>query len=299
MNAVTCGGAIFVAGYRDLELFLIRSSWQEVDRAAKTWAVEPYQLGWPIVLAADPRNEPQLLVHVPGGRAFKDQRAFPVSHAFPDRMSAGGMAGISAGIVAVDRTAHGITWLLDASNGELTLNALGTSGEFLSTESVPVPDLSDYAHGTPQVDPVLHARDNTVYVGVADELMIFDRAKPGEVIELDRRITSLVGSLPHTRTRIAATFDRGGRIWWEDFSGRHDEAFSSDLDDPIACFNRGGYLIVAGRDRCEVYGTQGRRLEFAGELANLPAPPIAVLSGPKSHQFAIVTGDGRILVYEL
>ena len=98
---------------------------------------------------------------------------------------------------------------------------------------------------------------------------------------------------------MAATFERGGEVLWDDFEKESLHPFASDMPEPIACFNRAGYLIAACEGGCEVYSTQDRWVRLIADAKLSGARPVAVLSGPRTDQFGIVTPDGEILVYEI
>ena len=298
--ATWSGKQLFVAGHSDSELYLNRCSWAEPDRPGKTWRTDPGLTESPIILAVDPQSDKFILVHVVGGPILTTEHVFQPSSECPIATRAGSIRGMSPGVVAAARTVHGITWLLESRGGHLTLVAVGPHGEQMSTQTVPMPEPSLDFEDTPSVLPVpLHARGDRVYVGVVNKMLVFMKAIPIDTVEFAQRITSLVGSAPNTRTRIAATFARGGTVLWHDLEGVHMEPFAGDVPYPVVCFNRGGYLIVASEGCCQVYSTQGRRVQFEAELTNSNSKPIAVLSAPRTDQFGIVSEAGEISVYEL
>jgi hypothetical protein len=147
----------------------------------------------------------------------------------------------------------------------------------------------------------LLARGDTVYLGLADTMLVYRRVGEPEVVSFGfgQRIVSLAASARNTRTRIAVAFTQGGTVCWNDFEGPYREAFSSELERPAIGFNRDGYLIAAGTDGAEIYATQNRRLQLEADLRGATSQPIAVLPGPRTGQFGIGTADGEILVYEL
>jgi len=299
-KATWCGETIFVAGRSYDKLILARCSWRQADAPGKTWSMVPRLSESPIILAVHPQNDNFVLVHVVGGPVLTTEHVFPPTDECPKTASSGAIRGMSRDVVAAARTAHGITWLVESRARRLTLVAVGPRGEQVSTETVPMPEPTrQFAHVPSMIPVPLHARGETVFVGIVNQMLTFDQAKPPLAVELGQCITSLVGSAPGTRTRVAATFPRGGTVVWDNFEHGHAEAFARDMPYPVACFNRGGYLIAAGEDRCEVYRTRSGRLQLHAEMTYDGSKPIAVLSAPRIDQFGIVSEAGEIAVYAI
>ncbi len=143
----------------------------------------------------------------------------------------------------------------------------------------------------------LHARVDKVFVGIGEQMAIFNKNKPMETFVFDQAITSLVGSAPNTRTRIAATHPRGGTCYWSE--NGHSESFATELENPVACFNRGSYLIAASEGCCEVYRTNDQHLRYVAELTAPSIKPLAVVAIPNAERFGIVTKSGEVRVYEI
>jgi hypothetical protein len=119
-------------------------------------------------------------------------------------------------------------------------------------------------------------------------------------MNLMRPIRSLAGSLPHTRTRIVAAFDRGAVLFWGDPGSARSEAFAGDLDFPVVGLTRGGHLVAAARHEIQVYDTQGGKLKFRSRLPGCAATePVAVLPTQASDQFAVLHANGRMLLFRV
>ncbi len=73
----------------------------------------------------------------------------------------------------------------------------------------------------------------------------------------------------------------------------------TDLQVSQLTINSGGYLVLAGETSCEVFATQNRQLRFEAAARYEYCEPIAVLPGPRTDQFAIVTSAGLIRFFEL
>lgn len=299
-QATVCGKTIYAAGVRDRHLILVRCSWDGHVEPLKPWKLEPGLSAAPVILATAPQVDQQLLVHVVGDSALKSLRKFAACDRIPEEMGAGAIRGMSNGVVGASRTGHGATWLLEVRGGVFTLVSLGSRGEQTSTKTMPITDTSQEYANTPSVMPVpMHARGDTVYVGLMNSMLVENGSGELETIAFGQPIRSIVGSAPNTRERIAIAFEQGGKVYWRDFGSDYMESFASEMSNPVTCINRGGYLIAASRDACEIYGTQNRRVKFEAEIKNIGYHPITVLSAPRTDQFSLVSNEGVIAIYEL
>jgi len=294
-KVTTSGRMIFVAGKRQDELVLVRSSWQEVDRPLKSWAIEPHLAESPILLTVHPLNDDHVLVHVIGGPLLAKQHVFDPSADCAKATTAGPIRGMSPGVLAAVRTVDHSSRLLESRDGFLTHVGIGPNGEQVSTQTT---QLSENDH--PIVTPIpIHERVGNLYIGLGSNLHFFRQGKSSEIIAFDAPIQSLVGSAPSTRTRIAMTFAQGAKVFWDDVRYGTPVSFATDMPYPVVCFHRGGYLIAASEGRCEVYRAHDGHAQLEAELDVAGMKPIAVLSGPRTDQFGLVTETGEILVYEM
>ncbi|HKB37114.1 MAG TPA: hypothetical protein VKD72_11715, partial [Gemmataceae bacterium] len=189
-------------------------------------------------------------------------------------------------------------WLVEVRNDHWTLIGLGSHGEPLTTRAVaPL----EPAGPRPALPVPIHARDERVHIGLGTRLVIYSMAtREPEIVDVGEVITSLSGSAPGTRARLAVTFEQGGILYWENFyhSGL-GETFASGMVNPVAGFTGGGDLVAAGESGCEVYSTQDRHVRLKAELIGLRARPLAVLPLPRPDQFALFFVDGELAVYQV
>ena len=217
----------------------------------------------------------------------------PIS--FLTKCKSGQPWGFTSSTLAAARNENGLTWIVEPRNDRLCLIAIGPRGEPLSVEVLPDTVRWDLLFHTFS-HRLLHAREKRVYLGLGNQVMILGQEEP---MELRGTIHSLVGSAPYTRPRLAATFEDGGEVFWDDFEKTAVHPFASGMTNPIACFNRAGYLIAASEGACEVYSTKHRRVRLVADTQMSGPCPIAVIWGPKSDQFGLVCPDGEIRVYEI
>lgn len=287
-------GAIFVAGTADDELFLLRSNLKEVDLPGKSWRIPPHLSESSILLMTE-RNGSRVYVHLLKGPGLLTSHTFRKTDSFPFETTAGSFAGLDEGVVAASWQSRETIWMLTQGvPSGLSLHALGPSGELISTQAVPSPR----SFHPPRLPIPLHARRETVYVGLDKQLLVLNKDQSVETVEFSQSITSLVGSAPHTRSRIAVAFPHGAKLLWNDFGDLPSETVSSDMVNPVVGFNRGGLLIVACQGQCEVYSTQQRTLKLQAKI-RYKFHPIAIVAAAHSGQFGIVSQGGHIEIYQI
>lgn len=297
-EATVSGDTIYVAGFRRNELVLVRCRPEGAVREVRPpWRIDSYQPHC-VLLAAHPQGDDRLLVHLLGSTVL-DTRVLPATDLFPRRITAGTMAGLSPSTAAAVRTPEGITWLLEHRNDSLTLVGLGPHDDPLTTRAVAPP--AEWQGDSPVPWFPLYARDENVYIGFGDRLVIVNLgAEKPEVVEIGHPITSLRGTDPGTRARVAVTFAEGGFLYWGDFSHRGAlNPFATGMTFPVAHFTAAGDLVAADKAGCEVYATQDRQLKLRAELSGLPSRPLAVLPLPKPDQFGLFLERGEVAVYQV
>ncbi len=305
VTATTSGKAIYVACAVDRGLIVCRSSWQKADHPGAAWLLDKPLSQPSVILCAAPHGDPPLVCHVVGRPPLATIQTLAMSDQFSSHVRVGPVPGLSAATLAAARDSGGTTWIVEPRNGQLCLIAIGPHGEQTTIETIPSagwpsPSGPQEEHeGLDCFHGALYARGEKVYLGLGNQVAIFGRSKMPEIQEFSRAVKSLTGSALNTRPRIAATFERGGEVFWDDFETGNHQPFAHDMPDPMACFNRGGYLIAACERKCEVYSTQDRRLQLEAEMSISGPSPVAVLGAPRTDQFGIVTENGEIRVYEL
>ena len=300
-SATWSGDTIFVAGDDGRSVYVVRCAWDgAVDSPAAVWKLQRAIGSDRIILSISPQNDDLLLVHVVDHEWLGTQ-PFPVSDRFPHELRAGSVGGVTENTLGADRTTQGTTWRLESNHpsDHFVLTSVRREGQASPTYTVPYPDPETWENLGGFNSFSMHARSNKVYLGVLDQLTIVDEAGKMDQIPFADLITSLGGSAPNTRTRVALTFPHGAAIFWDDVEGRRTQHIAEDRVEPVAGFNRGGYLVVADASGCEIYGTSGRHAKLEGSLSGFAAKPIAVLSAPRTDQFGIAFENGQIHVYEM
>ena len=299
--ATVSGKAIYAAGVLGRKLYAVRSGWQNVDGRSLTWILDKQFHQPTVIVSAAPNGDSHVLLHVVGEPPLVNVQSMPPTDQFSEQVQIGPTKGLWSETLAAARVQDGTTWIVELRNMEICLVAIGPQGEQVSTEvvrDVSLPSTPFYGGGRADFRG-MHARNSKVYLGLDNRVITFDPSPSEEILELRYAVRSLVGSAPHTRPRIAATFEEGGEVFWDDFEKTTIQPFATGMANPIACFNRGGYLIAACADGCEVYATQDRKVRLVADTEWPEPRPVAVLSGPRTDQFGIVTPGGEIRIYEI
>lgn len=316
--AVGTDDALYVAGYRDRDVELVRVSWRGAmdprwqERAPRSqgleladsptgeaWRVEPKFVGRPILLAADPYGEAPTLVHVLGHEPFAP-RSFAVSERFPAAMTAGGHRGLTASSVSANYAGRVTVNIVEAAtDAELVFNVyLSHDAQLLGLISLYLRELATGESSLHCPLPVL-TREQTLCVAVDRDLHFFRQRQTAGVVSLPGRISQIIGSAPHSRARIAVAMQQGGVILWGDHAQAEQTPFASEMVDPRIALTRRGWLVAASKDEIDVYSTGGGELSLHARAAGSGAAPLAALATHAFNQFALVYPGGRVAIYRI
>ncbi|HUY90021.1 MAG TPA: hypothetical protein VMV10_14895 [Pirellulales bacterium] len=315
-TAVSTDDSLYAAGYRDREVVLVRVNWRFaldprlprrvppsgtiVDELSKPgWLVEPKFVGRPILLAADPYGEAPTLVHVMG-HASLPPRVFAANPRFPAvLMLAGGHRGLSAASVGLTYTGRATVDIADvAADAKLVVNAyLSADAQLLGLCSL---DLSPAAaQALSFLPPAILTREETLFVGLGQELHSVERRHTAHIAHLPGAITQLIGSAPHTRPRIAAAMQQGGMIFWGENAAADRTPFASEMVEPRIALTRRGWLVAASKDEIDVYATAGGKLQLHARTRGDGIAPLAALATHNVNQFALLYPNGRVTIYQI
>jgi len=292
-NLTSTYETFYALGVREDTLVLIRGRW---DGSIQEMRQHPWKLGprtstARFLLSADPQETHKLLVHPIGLDESLPLRSFGATDLFPTELMAGSLALEHRTLVALERTIGGLIWAL-AGMPDLVLYGWGPNGQLISTEHV-----DGLASSDPS--PCLHARGTSIFVGVGDQLSIYQQRHQVRTVETSGVIRGLSGTAPNSRARVAVSLDQGVQVFWLDnMPNPMSSVLADDLAAPLTCFTRGGHLIAASETQCEVYFTQQRRLRFATSLPR-NSRPLAVLPTATADRFAICGTGGMVELYQM
>ncbi len=302
--AVSAGSVFYAAGYEGTNLVVEQGFWdgghvRHVRLEGGLWEGLPLAHR-PILLAPCPLGRQALVICVVGGPPLPRQ-SFPVADALLGRVRAGTPSWYSRDTIAVQRTDSGATHVLQRQADGLVLHFFDFDDQPLGSRALSFGELSPDGSREPLPEaPVpFHARSDATYMALGNRLVIF---KPGggvkRLIELPDVVTSLHGSLPFSGTRLVATMETGAILYWDDAAQRR-ASFATELTRPVARFTMGGWLAIASAETCQVYRTEGHRIQLEADCPGSMVDPLAVLDTADPNEFALFGLDGTIRLYRM
>ncbi len=304
-HAATVGGeTIFVAGYRDQELVIMRADWKGTspeEPTGKKWNVGSHA-GRPVVLVAHPLSAKHLFVHVITSKPFSHARWFSPNDSFPEGTAASAHGGITSdaqGAVASDRDA---IYVMKAE-GSAAVPMLGANsfmGRSLRLFSVGGITLANLpADSRPVRLPLpMAVRGADLVVGVGCNIC-FLRPGTARFEETPFEIEQITASPPHTRMRLIVAMARGGFVTWGKSPHAPRLAFASEMTSPRVALARDGTLIAVSHDEVEFYATSNDTLRLRTRWRDFGIEPVAVLTSRQTNRFAVLSADGRLVVYDV
>ena len=288
----SAGDHFYALGARDDQLIFVRSRWDGTLRSTQRQDPLAIQTVYRIeragrksaALYAVPLRRPD----APPPRDFGPDAAFPAAYLQqpPD-------AGLGV-IFDLCRDEHDVLWSLRAPGDApgLALYAHDAGGRLLSSRDLDLP-------ADPSAFPaamVLAARRGAAYVVCGDQLYCIERQRQ-QVLPLHRPATGVLVSNPFVRARVFVTFDQGGLVIWPEDG--HTVRFGEDLMDPVACFTRGGSLVVIGRGRGLILRVERQGITHAAPFEHSPEPAVAIVPTDDPAGFAVFFPDGLVRIMKL
>ena len=303
--AVNSGAHFYIAGYRNDRLSMLRGSltgptWPMHESAAKSGRIAKIPDGSPLILAADPYGNRPVVVHVLQRTPLPAHVfLFPADDESNEPVWAGGHASITSATHAVQFSRHGNLCCVDqSSEGELVVNTYSPTNQLLSS-SILVQREVLIGLETITFPLPFFVADSAPCLGLGGQLWTFGIDGRPKSVDYGSTVFSITGSLPHTRSRVAVSLDRGGILYWAGAELSNGTTFADDLIQPHIGLNRGGWLIAANERAVQVYSTQGGKLSFHAHCPGPDGDIIAVLSTRIADQFALVTAQGIVLRYQI
>jgi hypothetical protein len=296
-KALCAAGDIFyAAGYRGCEVIMVRGRWDGRlhQPTGMPWRVAAEVEGAPILMAAN--QETPLVLHVVGAEPLFGKRFFPETDLFPAYRRRP-LEIATRKTIGIERPPYGVLWMAEREADHIVMSAYTVADKLSATRALfAPPDNPELNHAIPLP---MHARKENVYVGLGEQLVILKPDEEFRILEMPGFVRTLSGSAVHSRTRILATFDRGGAIFWDDYDSGYLESFATDMTTPLATFSQRGWLAVVGRNEYQIYGTHDRRLALKAAGIIVGEEPIAVVPTDHADQFAVCDQKGNVVVLQM
>ncbi len=291
------GEAIFVAGYRGDALWLERCNRRIGSRFRAHWKLcgrtsSDRGKRTPVLLAAHPIDGRVVLIDRWGGLVDDRGERWLAAE---DEMPVASRVVVSRipAAVAVQVMASGMIWYVGMVTGGYHLSRYSAEGEPMG--SWPLHGL--FRNWPPDAAPTLHARDKRAYLAASHELIVVEGGEKVLSLELEQRITSLVGSPPNTRVRLLALCERGAALIWDDRDRLNWQLLGEDLVEPQASFVRGGYVVMADRHQCRLYRVRGQNVALVAQAGHDAGEIIGIAPAVHSTGWSLISRRGTVHVY--
>lgn len=278
----------YAAGFSKNELVLVRGSWDSPNAV-----LEQVEWTYPVwgdahvLLAPSPNETQDVWVHVVE-KAPLPARMFPGNK----QQWASTPPWTTRSTHALAQTANGVSWTI--SGREMLLLSV------FSADHVPIVTraLSNFAYDEHFMEAgkvTIHARSEGLVLAWRTQLVFLDGNHRDIEIRLANPIIGLSGSAPHSRVRVAASFEDGGMVVWKDT--QRMQHFGHGLTSPQTAFTVTGKLIAVDQSRIEVYNTSRNDLVFESSMPS-PGKPVSVMPVERNG-FAVLCTDGRLIHYRI
>ncbi len=188
----------------------------------------------------------------------------------------------------------GIVWVLRDEPGCFVAEGFGEVSELL----LHTQQINHIASGEPRLWPIPFLVVPTGRKYIADgEALVMPHYDGGWTSDRGE-IQSLAGMTSEQVTRLVLTFEAGGEVLWDDGHDITSSRLSDDYAHPVAGFTRRGHLVIADRATCEVFTADNRELRLCAQGPDPDSQPLAVLRAPHLDQFALLTANGQVRLFE-
>ncbi len=286
LRATASNRFYFAVGYRDGKLALMRGEWNRRDPSDLVFWSSPAMHESGVLLAPSPNDTHDVWVHPLGGPPLPPRK---FSGAEPHRALT--PPWTTRDTVALAQTGHGVSWTVAHGDEILFLSVYSNVDVPIVSRQFP----ASYRGILVGEEIPIHARPEGCYLGLGDCLLSIDANQRDAEISLGRPIVGLSGSAPHSRVRIAASFDEGGVVLWKDTQQMRQ--FGHGLTFPRTAFTVTGKLIAVDESKIEVYETSQNTLSLAASLDS-PGNPLSVIPFGRNH-FAVFCADGQLSLYRI
>ncbi|MCA9142068.1 MAG: hypothetical protein KDB05_04750 [Planctomycetales bacterium] len=298
-TVVAANELFYAAGYEGNSLSLVRGEWSgNTQSPAKPWQVRlvPGLSESGILLAPPVGDLGALWVY---SRSMEDAPTwvFSPTDQFPKRGSAVALPVDGEGILAITRGPLGVGWIFSLLRDGPCLSAYSPDGVLIRSHPLSSIEFREW-DWLRRV--MLHASHDAIYVANGVGLLRTGKSGEHSTDFFAAPIKSLIGTSPHTRTRLAIAFQQSGYVLWPNAVDDIDtQAFGQDLSDFEMCFTKGGALVALSATTGEIYSTHDGKVELIAKMNGSGERPLAVV--PTSHvkQFAVFMRSGAVRVYRL
>jgi hypothetical protein len=303
---ITWGGVIYVAGWRDQELMLVRTlpdrTFVQLSRP-QSWKLTHVEGREILLVGGDVQRSP-LLVHCLDSRPLQIHGEFPEADRL-QRRNISGVSGAQVNLVHCHLDEHGLLhYVRDLPLGIVVERYLPDQlHSFWSTDRPTlILDEGELTVTAPTSEPQWLIANNSLFHGSGRRLlawnMEFNQSSPREFL-FQQNITGLQASRRGSTRLLAVSLESGGELFEISPEVQRISRFSTPLHSPQICFSDNGRLFAADGQFLECFEIKGdSTLRFVGSMPRNRATPVAMSCLPNNSQVATLDADGKITIYE-
>ncbi|MFO0820658.1 MAG: hypothetical protein U1A77_22105 [Pirellulales bacterium] len=303
---IAWGGVIYVAGWRDQELMLVRTlpdrTFVQLSRP-QSWKLTHVEGREVLLVGGDVQRSP-LLVHCLGSRPLQIHGEFPEADRL-QRRNISGVSGAHVNLVYCHLDEHGLLhYVRDLPLGIVVERYLPDQlHSFWSTDRPTlILDEGELTVTAPPSEPQWLIANNFLFHGSGRRLlawnMEFNQSSPREFL-FQKNITGLQASRLGSTKMLAVSLESGGELFEISQEFQRISRFGASLHSPRTCFSDNGRLFAADEQFLECFDIKDSgRLTFVGSTPRQREPPAAMCCLPNNSQVATLDGDGKITIYE-
>ena len=260
-------------------------SWECYDTGAQDWGLfEPTgEQGSCVALAQ------------PGGAPLKTQQ-FPATDAFFARACTAGTPDWLPRQSYPVAFSEDAVWSVHMAGGRAVLSCYDKRGHFLRTVDVTA-ELIEGAERTEKSRLRIAAVSKHVVVALGNRLVVIDAAGKIERLETPGQILQLTTTLLYTRKGVVAILEHGAVMHC--FGTDKLIELDRDLPAPMAAFVPGGPLVLISGLLAVLLEVDARGVHHATRMDLNGPQPIAVCATAYTGEFAVLTANGQVSVYQV
>lgn len=315
-TVVRSAGTFVAAGYRGESLVL--ASWIRDDCATMHYdefAIRSERQG-KILLVPSLTSIQIIFVQVVGADFGI---AYPVDSA-RQRQQSESTTPFDSGVVAASSGANGTLWMAALGLNGIDVKGCHQNGSPIAEHTLPVQDSSKISRVLIQsfpndviacciddmfwlIESASKSRTTECHsdLFVVDTALIADGHPSSHHFRLPDVVTGCSAFIDATADRVAIAFESGGQVHW--IQSGHQEAFGSDLIEPVTDFLANEDLLVADQTgSIEIYETREQRLRlkctYEATAGNVVAAlRLRVPDSDSGTEFLLVRSDGRVEIF--
>ena len=286
-SVVSSPGGFLALGVTAGACVVVRSAWAGVVTFAE-FDRDVRADGGYALLPSDAKFRVMVVPTARRARASIEWATLAGSDEMPAVLSVGSPPYATGDAAGACRHENGTTWLVYATDADVTLAAYAADDSVLLTRQLPGVSADELS---PAPVPIV-ARRSDVYLAAQRQLVRLSGPARVSRIDLPGEVRSLVASPPHTAVRVLATFEEGCALVREDDC----QPFGRQLVRPAATFTPDGSVVAVSRGVAHEYRPAGAGLAFVRAF-DVPTGEVVAVLPVDGGRVGAVDVDGGVHVF--